>query len=80
MNAPKNDGTRITAAQIRFIRRTAGCTKWDHKRNGEIMHELETGSVLEHIGRDRSGEDHVKSIDRRNSRKEVLQCLTDHMV
>jgi hypothetical protein len=50
----KNDETRITAAEMRFMRRKANCTKWGHKRNEEIMEELKTESVLGY--RDRTGE------------------------
>jgi hypothetical protein len=24
------------SAEMRFLRRTAGCTRWDHKRNGHF--------------------------------------------
>ena len=27
-----SDETRITACEMKFMRRTAGCTKWDHRK------------------------------------------------
>jgi hypothetical protein len=27
----KSGGTRITAAEMQFVKRTVGCTQWDHK-------------------------------------------------
>ncbi|KAJ4438166.1 hypothetical protein ANN_14105 [Periplaneta americana] len=38
----KADKSRITACEMRFMRRTAGYTKWDLKRNCEILKELKT--------------------------------------
>jgi hypothetical protein len=46
----KNDESRITAEEMWFMGHTAGCTKWDHKQNEEIMEELKTEAVLEYIG------------------------------
>jgi hypothetical protein len=45
----KSDRTRITANEMKFLRRTAGYTKLGKKRNIEIFRELKINSVLEHI-------------------------------
>jgi hypothetical protein len=49
----KYDETRITAADMWFMRRTAGRTKWDHKINEEIIEEIKTEPVLEYISKQR---------------------------
>ena len=33
--------------EMRFMRHTAGKTKWDHKRNEDILHELYIEPVLD---------------------------------
>jgi hypothetical protein len=40
------DATRITAAEMIYMRRTAGCTWTDHKTNTEIAEELNITPVL----------------------------------
>jgi hypothetical protein len=44
----KSDRTRVTVNEMKFVRRTAGYTKLDKKRNTEILRELKINSVLEH--------------------------------
>ncbi|KAJ4448252.1 hypothetical protein ANN_10266 [Periplaneta americana] len=50
----KADKCRITACEMRFMRRTAGYTKWDLKRNCEILKELKTQPVLDYIVQNQS--------------------------
>lgn len=45
----RKDESRVTSNEMRFMRRTAGYTKWDHKRNEEIMDELGLEPILQHI-------------------------------
>ncbi|KAJ4437904.1 hypothetical protein ANN_13843 [Periplaneta americana] len=45
----KADKSRITACEMLFMRRTAGYTEWDLKRNCEILKELKTQPVLDYI-------------------------------
>ncbi|KAJ4439923.1 hypothetical protein ANN_08053 [Periplaneta americana] len=45
----KADKSRITNCEMRFMRRTTGCTKWDLKRNFEILKKLKTQPVLDYI-------------------------------
>jgi hypothetical protein len=42
----KNDESRITACEMKFMRRTAGYTKWDLKRNEEVLKELKSGANI----------------------------------
>jgi ABC-type ATPase involved in cell division len=43
------DVTRITAAEMKYMRRTAGYTWTDHKTNTEIAKELNITPVLDKI-------------------------------
>ncbi|KAJ4434022.1 hypothetical protein ANN_16341 [Periplaneta americana] len=45
----KKDESRITANEMKFIRYTAGYTKWDHKRNEDVMEELQLEPVINHV-------------------------------
>jgi hypothetical protein len=37
------------SAEMRFLRRTAGYTRWDHKRNEDILTELQISQITEFI-------------------------------
>jgi hypothetical protein len=37
----RTDERRLISAEMRFLRRTAGYTRWDHKRNEDILTELQ---------------------------------------
>ena len=41
--------SRITAAEMKFTRTTAGYTRMDRKKNEDILREPETGPILERI-------------------------------
>jgi hypothetical protein len=43
------DGRRLTSAEMKYVRRTAGYTLKDHKTNTEIEKELNTTPVLDKI-------------------------------
>jgi hypothetical protein len=61
----KSDRPRITANEMKFLRRTAGCTKLGKKRNTEILQELNINSVLEHIDQYRNNrKQHAQRMDR----------------
>ncbi|KAJ4433601.1 hypothetical protein ANN_15911 [Periplaneta americana] len=45
----KKDESRITANEMKFMRYTAGYTKWDHKRNEDVMEELQLEPVITHV-------------------------------
>jgi hypothetical protein len=38
----RTDERRLISAEMHFLRRTAGDTRWDHKRNEDILTELQT--------------------------------------
>jgi hypothetical protein len=45
----KSDESRITACEMKFMRRTAGYTKWDLKRNEEVLKELNGANIGLHL-------------------------------
>jgi hypothetical protein len=45
----RTDEKRLISAQIRFLRRTAGYTRWDHKRNEDTLTELQMSQITEFI-------------------------------
>jgi hypothetical protein len=60
-----SDRTRITANEIKYLRRTAGYKKLDKKRNTEILRELKINSALEHTEQYRNNwKQHVQRMDR----------------
>lgn len=69
----ENDETRISAAEMRFMMCMAGCTKWDHKWNEEIMKAPKTVCVLEYTGKlIQNWRDHVNRMVRRRMPKQIL--------
>jgi hypothetical protein len=45
----RTDERRLISAEIRFLSRTAGYTRWDHKRNEDILTELQMSQIREFI-------------------------------
>jgi hypothetical protein len=45
----RTDERRLISAEIRFLRRTAGYIRWDHKRNDDILTELQISQITEFI-------------------------------
>jgi hypothetical protein len=45
----QQDKSRLKASEMKFLRRTAGYTLLNHKKNEDILQELDTTSVLEKI-------------------------------
>jgi hypothetical protein len=45
----RTDDRRLISAEMRFLRRTAGYTHWDHKRNKDILTELQMSQITEFI-------------------------------
>jgi hypothetical protein len=68
----KSDRTRITASEMKFLRRTAGYTKLDKKRNTEILRELKINSVLEHTDQYRNNWKHVQIMDRSRVPRQMM--------
>jgi hypothetical protein len=44
----RTDEKRLISAEMRFLR-TAGCIRWDHKRNEDILTELQILQITEFI-------------------------------
>jgi hypothetical protein len=45
----QQDKSRLKASEMKFLRRTAGYTLLDHKKNEDVLQELNTTPVLEKI-------------------------------
>jgi hypothetical protein len=45
----RTDERRLISAETHFLRRTAGYTRWDHKRNEDILTELQMSQITEYI-------------------------------
>jgi len=43
------DARRMTAAEMKYMRRTAGYTRTDYKRNTQIAKELKITSILDKL-------------------------------
>jgi hypothetical protein len=71
----KSDITRIIANEMKFLRRTAGYTELDKKRNTEIVQELKINSVLEHMDQCRNNcKQHVQRMDRSRVPRQMMTC------
>jgi hypothetical protein len=45
----RTDEKRLTSAEMRFLRRTAGYSCWDHRRNEDVLTELQMSQITEFI-------------------------------
>jgi hypothetical protein len=45
MDCTKSDENIITACEMKFMRRTAGRTKWDLKTNEKVLTELSGANI-----------------------------------
>ncbi|KAJ4429655.1 hypothetical protein ANN_21856 [Periplaneta americana] len=68
------DSQRLTAAEMRFMRRTAGYTRMDHINNLDIMKELQIGPITEYLQKYRQNwRSHViRMLRSRIPRQEIL--------
>jgi hypothetical protein len=46
---PRADEKRLISAEMCFLRRTAGYTRWDHKRKEDISTELQISQITDFI-------------------------------
>ena len=70
----KRDESRLTACEMRFMRRTAGYTKWDHKKNEDVLQELNISPVLDHIYRyQQNWKEHVSRMGSSRFPKAILK-------
>jgi hypothetical protein len=57
-----------------FLRRTAGYTRWDHKRNEDILTELQISQITEFIYRYRkNSKEHVDTMSSDRIPKMILK-------
>jgi hypothetical protein len=55
---------RLQAGEMKFTRKTAGLTLWDHKRNEEILKNLKVEPVSKFIQNYRANwKDHIERMD-----------------
>lgn len=67
------DASRITAAEMRFMRRTAGYTRWDHKRNDEILQQLKIESIHSYLNLQRQNWlNHINRMERTRIPRQIL--------
>jgi hypothetical protein len=58
---------------MKFMWRTAGCTKWDLKRNEEVLQELKMEPVLDYICRYKNNwREHVNRMSRTRIPKAIM--------
>jgi hypothetical protein len=59
----RTDERRLISAEMHFLRRTAGYTRWDRKRNEDILTELQISQITEFICQYRKNwKEHVDSM------------------
>jgi hypothetical protein len=59
---------------MRFLRRTAGCIRWDHKRNEDILTELQMSQITEFIYQYRKNrKEHVDRMSSDRIQKMILK-------
>ncbi|KAJ4432990.1 hypothetical protein ANN_15247 [Periplaneta americana] len=67
------DSQRLTAAEMRFVRRTAGYTRLDHIRNFDIMKELQIEPITEYLKKYRqSWRSHIIRMPRSRIPRQIL--------
>jgi hypothetical protein len=60
----KADEKILQAAEMKFVRKTAGITHWDHKRNEEIFKKLKVEPVFKFIQNYRADcKEHIERTD-----------------
>jgi hypothetical protein len=45
----KGDSNIFTVCEVKFMRRAEGYTKWDHKRNEDILTELKIEPMVDYV-------------------------------
>jgi hypothetical protein len=71
------DKSRLTAAEMKFIRKTAKYTWRDHKTNEEILNKLKVTSTLDNITSYKTeGIQHVNRIPRSKTTKFIEKLCT----
>lgn len=71
-----SDVQRLTTAEMRFLRRTAGYSLLDHKRNELITKELKITPIYEHLNHYRQKWlNHVNRMDRSRLPRQILRYI-----
>jgi hypothetical protein len=69
----KSDESRITACEMKVMRQTAGCAKYDLKRNKEVLKELKVEPILDYICRYQNDwREHVNRMSRTRISKAIM--------
>jgi hypothetical protein len=70
----RTDERRLISAEMCFLRRTAGCIRWDHKRNEDILTELQISQITEFIYQHRKNwKEHVDRMTSNRIPKMILK-------
>jgi hypothetical protein len=70
----RTDERRLISAEMRFLRWTAGYTRWDHKRSEDILTELQISQITEFIYQYRTNwKEHVDSMSSDGIPKMILK-------
>jgi hypothetical protein len=70
----KGDSNRLTACKMKFTRRTLDYTKWDHKRNEDILTELKIEPMIDYIKHyQESWRSHVNRMNAERFLKAILR-------
>jgi hypothetical protein len=73
MDYTKCDESRITACEMKFMCRTAGCSKRDLKRNKEVLKGLKVEPILDYMCRYQSNwREHVNRMGRTRISKAIM--------
>ncbi|KAJ4443543.1 hypothetical protein ANN_05216 [Periplaneta americana] len=69
----KADEQRLTTAEMRFMRRTAGCSLLEHRKNVDILQELKMDPIVNFVQQYRlQWKKHVERMDRTRWPKQIL--------
>ncbi|KAJ4438820.1 hypothetical protein ANN_14772, partial [Periplaneta americana] len=69
----KADEQRLTTAEMRFMRRTAGCSLLEHRKNVDILQELKMDPIVNFVQQYRlQWKKHVERMDRTRWLKQIL--------
>jgi hypothetical protein len=69
----KADEKRLQAAEMKFMRKTAGLTLWDHKRNEEILKNSKVETIFKFIQNYRANwKEHIERMDSSRIRNDLL--------
>ncbi|KAJ4435245.1 hypothetical protein ANN_23823 [Periplaneta americana] len=72
----KCDERRLTTAEMRFMRKNAGCSLLDHHRNVDILKELKIDSIVHYLQQYRlQWQTHVKRMDRSRWPRQILYYI-----